>query len=57
MYKSNRGFVWRIYSGREITVTIIDKECYPPIEIITKNEFYDYDAKYISDDTLHVEAE
>ena len=25
--------------------------------IITKNEFYDYDAKYISDDTLHVEAE
>ena len=42
--------------GREITVTIIDKECFPPIEIITKNEFYDYDAKYISDDTLHVEA-
>ena len=29
----------------------------PPLEIITKNEFYDYDAKYISDKTLHVEAE
>ena len=54
----NRGFLFEEYiHGREITVTIIDKECYPPIEIITKNEFYDYDAKYISDDTLHVEAE
>ena len=37
-------------------MTVIDKECFPPIEIITKNEFYDYDAKYISDDTLHIEA-
>ena len=53
----NRGFLFEEYiHGREITVTIIDKECFPPIEIITKNEFYDYDAKYISDDTLHVEA-
>ena len=43
--------------GREFTVTIIDDECYPPIEIITKNEFYDYDAKYLSDETLLVEAE
>ena len=53
----NRGFLFEEYiHGREITVTIIDKECFPPIEIITKNEFYDYDAKYISDNTLHVEA-
>ena len=28
----------------------------PPIEIISKNEFYDYDAKYLSDDTLLIEA-
>ena len=42
--------------GREITVTIIDKECFPPIEIITKNEFYDYDAKYHSNETLLIEA-
>ena len=34
----NRGFLFEEYiHGREITVTIIDKECYPPIEIITKN--------------------
>ena len=53
-----RGFLFEEYiEGRELTVTIIDKECFPPIEIITKNEFYDYDAKYISDDTLHVQAE
>ena len=43
--------------GREFTVTIIGNQCYPVIEIKTKNDFYDYDAKYISDDTMHVEAE
>ena len=52
-----RGFLFEEYiEGRELTVTIINKECFPPIEIITNNEFYDYDAKYISDNTLHVEA-
>jgi len=52
-----RGFLFEEYiEGRELTVTVIDKECFPPIEIITKNEFYDYDAKYISDETLHIEA-
>ena len=48
----DRGFMFEEFiDGREFTVTIINGECYPPIEIITKNEFYDYDAKYISDDT------
>ena len=52
-----RGFLFEEYiQGRELTVTVINKECFPPIEIITKNEFYDYDAKYISDDTLHIQA-
>ena len=47
-----RGFLFEEFiEGREITVTVIDKECFPPIEIITNNEFYDYDAKYIADDT------
>ena len=41
--------------GREITVTVIGKDCFPPVEIIN-NEFYDYDAKYVSDETLHIEA-
>ena len=56
--KPDREFLFEEYiNGREITVTIINKKCYPPIEILTNNDFYDYDAKYISDDTLHVEAE
>tara|TARA_Y200000002_G_scaffold372341_1_gene370017 strand:- start:2382 stop:3305 length:924 start_codon:yes stop_codon:yes gene_type:complete len=54
----NRGFLFEEFiHGRELTVTIINQECFPPIEIVTKNEFYDYDAKYISDDTLHIQAE
>jgi len=53
----NRNYIFEEYiEGRELTVTIINKECFPPIEIITKNEFYDYHAKYISDETLHIEA-
>ena len=53
----DREFIFEEFiDGREFTVTIIGDECLPPIEIITKNEFYDYDAKYISDDTLHIEA-
>ena len=38
--------------GKEFTVTIIGNQCYPVIEIKTQNDFYDYDAKYISDDTI-----
>ena len=54
----NRDFLFEEFiHGRELTVTIINQECFPPIEIVTKNEFYDYDAKYISDDTLHIQAE
>ena len=53
----DREFIFEEFiDGREFTVTIIGDECLPPIEIITKNEFYDYDAKYISDDTHLKEA-
>ena len=53
----NRGFIYEEYiDGKEFTVTIVDDECFPPIEIIPNNEFYDYDAKYLSDETLLVEA-
>ena len=52
-----RGFIYEEYiDGREFTITIVDNECFPPIEIISKNEFYDYDAKYLSDKTLLIEA-
>ena len=53
----NRGFIYEEYiEGKEFTVTIVDDECFPPIEIISKNEFYDYDAKYLSDKTILEEA-
>tara|TARA_B100000965_G_scaffold401767_1_gene426308 strand:+ start:210 stop:1130 length:921 start_codon:yes stop_codon:yes gene_type:complete len=42
--------------GKEYTLTIINNECFPPIEIQTNNDFYDYDAKYISNDTILAEA-
>ena len=42
--------------GKEFTVTIINNECMPVIEIVTENEFYDYDAKYISNNTGLIEA-
>jgi len=42
--------------GKEFTVTVINEKCYPVIEILTENEFYDYDAKYISNNTGLIEA-
>jgi len=53
----NRGFIFEEFiDGKEFTVTIVNGECFPPIQIISKNEFYDYDAKYISNDTVLAEA-
>lgn len=41
-------------SGREITVGILDDEPLPVIEIIPKNRFFDFDAKYHSGMTEYV---
>ena len=52
-----RGFLFEEYvDGKEFTVTIINNKCLPAIEIVTDNEFYDYDAKYISNETDLVET-
>ena len=42
---------------KEFTVTIIDKDIYPPIEILADGDFYNYEAKYISEDTQLIRAE
>ncbi len=39
--------------GREYTVAILGEEVLPVIEMETKNVFYDYEAKYLSDDTRY----
>jgi D-alanine-D-alanine ligase len=40
-------------SGAELTVTILKGEALPVIRMSTDNEFYDYQAKYESDDTQY----
>lgn len=37
--------------GYELTVGVLGGQALPPIEIRTRREFYDYQAKYIDDDT------
>lgn len=39
--------------GREYTVAIVGDEVMPIVELETKNTFYDYEAKYLSDDTRY----
>lgn len=43
-------------TGRELTCAMIDGEVLPAIEIIasTEHEFYDYEAKYLADDTRYL---
>lgn len=41
-------------TGREVTVSIINNNPYPVIEMRTPHEFYDYDAKYLSGDTEYL---
>ena len=45
----------RFIDGKEITVPIINKRCLSPIHIIPEGEFYDFDAKYISNKTKYLE--
>jgi D-alanine-D-alanine ligase len=40
--------------GREINVAVIDGEVLGSVEIRTTHEFYDYDAKYVADDTQYL---
>jgi D-alanine-D-alanine ligase len=40
--------------GPEYTVAILGEEALPAICLETDNEFYDYDAKYLSDDTRYL---
>jgi D-alanine-D-alanine ligase len=40
--------------GKEIQVAVLNGKVLGSIEIIPKNEFYDYDAKYVSHDTKYI---
>ncbi|MEK6557021.1 MAG: ATP-grasp domain-containing protein, partial [Candidatus Margulisiibacteriota bacterium] len=39
-------FVENYIPGRELTVSLLDQDCYPILELLPKNRFYDYEAKY-----------
>ena len=40
--------------GEEFTVSILNNKALPVIKIISNHEFYDYDSKYNSDETLYI---
>ncbi len=49
-----KALVEQYIAGRELTVGILGEEALPVCEIRTKREFYDYQAKYIDDDTQYL---
>ena len=46
--------VEKFVDGEEFTVAIVDGKTLPVIKIKPSNEFYDYEAKYIKDDTQYI---
>lgn len=46
--------VERLIVGAEYTIAILDGEALPPIKLETHHSFYDYDAKYIAEDTRYL---
>ena len=40
-------------AGDELTVPVLGGEVLPAVRIVPEGEFYDYDAKYISDNTQY----
>ena len=43
----------QLVDGPEYTVAILGDDALPSIRLETANEFYDYEAKYVSEDTLY----
>lgn len=46
--------VERLIVGAEYTVAVLDDEALPPIKLETHHSFYDYDAKYLAEDTRYI---
>jgi D-alanine-D-alanine ligase len=44
----------QLLPGPEYTVAILDRQVLPPIKLETSHGFYDYDAKYLADDTRYI---
>lgn len=50
----SRIFAEQIIEGAEYTVAVLDGAALPAIKLETDNAFYDYDAKYIANDTRYI---
>ena len=46
--------VEQLIVGAEFTVSILGRDALPSIRIVPKGAFYDYDAKYVADDTQYL---
>lgn len=44
----------QMITGSEFTVAVLSDEVLPPIRLETDNQFYDYDAKYVSNETRYL---
>ena len=55
--RERKFLVERFIEGREFTVGFLDDRILEPLEIITKREFYDYEAKYDDDETQIIKAD
>ena len=50
----NQVFAEQWVQGREFTAAIIKQQALPLIELRTEHDFYDFDAKYVADDTQYL---
>ena len=47
-------FAEKLITGAEYTVAVLNDQALPAIKLETDHQFYDYDAKYIADDTRYL---
>ena len=52
--KHGQALVEEHIEGPEVTVGLLGRRALPPIEIRTRRSFYDYQAKYIDEDTEYI---
>ena len=55
--RERKFLVERFIEGREFTVGFLNEHILEPLEIITKRDFYDYEAKYDDDETQIIKAD
>ena len=54
MKYSKKILIEEYVDGRELSVSILGNKALPIVEIVTKHNFYDYDAKYNSSSTKYI---